>query len=114
LPVEFAKRFSNFVDAQLRSLKIKSPTEIDLTIAVQDRARNFDWITLTLHFYGVSDANLPNEKELDFIDMSDGATLLKENGDIAFASGQCYNIKSIKNQRLYIIASSFKSTQSPY
>ena len=108
------ERFSNFVDAELRSLEILSPTEITLTMALQDKARDFDWITLQLHFSGVSDARLVDEKQLSFIDMSSGATLLEEGTLVAFGSGECYNIEDIKNQTLYIIANTLKTSESAF
>ena len=108
------ERFSNFVDAEIRSLSILSATEIDLTLALQDKARDFDWITLTLHFSGVVDARLVDEKKLPFIDMSEGATLLQEDGNIAFGIGECYNIEDIKNQTLYIIAKTLKISEHAF
>ncbi len=108
------ERFSNFVDAELRSLEVLSPTEITLTMALQDKARDFDWITLQLHFSGVSDARLVNEKQLGFIDMSNGVTFLKEGTLFAFGIDECCNIEDIKNQTLYIIAKTLKTTESTF
>ena len=54
----FNERFSHFKDAEFRSLNIISPLHIQTTFAVQDSARAYDWITITLEFNGVSDARL--------------------------------------------------------
>ena len=108
------ERFCNFKDAQFRSLEILSPTEIQLTFAVQDTARDFDWITLELQFTGVIDARLLEESKLQFIDMSDGATLLHVNNEFAFGIGACYNIQAVKNSTLYIISKELKYKEGQF
>jgi urease accessory protein UreE len=108
------ERFSDFKDAEIRSLTLITPTQIDLTLALQDKARDYDWITLTLHFSDVVDAQLLDENKLQFIDMSEGATLLEDENNIAFATAECYNIEDIKNQRLYIIAKTLKTSESAF
>lgn len=104
----FLERFDNFKNAEFRTLKIISPTNISLTLSLQDGARAFDWITLTLEFFGVSDARLLEEEKLKFIDMSDGASLLFEENKFAFGIAECYNISSVKNSSLYLICESIK------
>ena len=108
------KRFDNFKNADLRSLEIISPTHIKLTVAVQDNARAFDWITLTLDFFGVSDAKLLEQKKLKFIDMSEGVTLLNTDQQFAFAIGACYNIQAVKNSIFYIIFKDLKYTEGQF
>ena len=71
----FLNRFGNFIDGELRELKIISPTVINLTIAGQDEARGFDWITVAFEFAGVSDASLVDSQQLSHVDMSGGATI---------------------------------------
>jgi len=112
--VKFTKRFANFRDAEIRSLELIAPTQIKLTLALQDEARAFDWITLELEFYGVSDAKLLDESKLSFVDMSEGATLIYDNERFAFAIGECYNISSIKSSILYIIASNIKYKENQF
>jgi hypothetical protein len=111
---KLSERFLSFKDAQLQTLTIVSPTEIKLSIAVQDTARSFDWISLELHFYEVQDASLLDEKKFPYIDTSSGMTLLQEDGYIAFGTGECYNIENIKNQTLYIIAKTLKTSESAF
>jgi hypothetical protein len=107
-------RFDNFKDAQLRLVEVVSPTQIKTTLAVQDKARDFDWITLTLEFNGIVDAKLPKENQLQYIDMSEGATIIKEDSKFAFAIGACYNISAIKNSIFYIISMDLKSKEGPF
>jgi len=105
---EFLKRFDNFRDGEFRSVEIISPTDISLTFAIQDSARAFDWISITLEFNGVCDARLQDNNKLSLIDMSEGITILKENNKLAFGIGECYNINSIKNSSLFIESTNIK------
>jgi len=104
----FLKRFDNFKDAEFRSLDLLSPLQSRLTFAVQDSARAYDWITLTLLFNGISDAKLLQEHQLSLVDMSDGISLLYEDALFAFGIGECYNISTIKNSSCFILAQSLK------
>ncbi|MDF1883379.1 hypothetical protein JHD49_05435 [Sulfurimonas sp. SAG-AH-194-C21] len=104
----FIERFSSFKDAEFRSLNIISPLQIQTTFAVQDSARAFDWITITLEFNGVSDARLLESSRLYLVDMSEGANILKEDTLFAFGIGECYNISTIKSSSCYIIANTLK------
>ena len=104
----FVKRFSNFEDADFRSIEILSPLQTRVTLGVQDSARAFDWITITLEFSGVSDARLQDQERLPLLDMSDGANIIKEDDLFAFGIGECYNISTIKSSSCYIISSDLK------
>jgi hypothetical protein len=103
------ERFDNFKDAELRLVEVVSPDHVKVTFAVQDKARDFDWITLTLDFTGIVDARLPQENQLQFIDMSDGVNIIKDDNNFAFVIGECYNISTVKNSILYIIAKNLKT-----
>jgi len=105
---EFNKRFHNFQDAEFRSVEILSASEIQLTLALQDTNRGFDWITLTLFFSGVIDARLIDEQKLHLLDMSEGAALIYDENMFAFGIGACYNISTIKNSAFYILSKSLK------
>ncbi|ADN10200.1 conserved hypothetical protein [Sulfurimonas autotrophica DSM 16294] len=113
MPIDL-ERFDNFKDAELRIVNIVSPTHIKLTVAVQDRARAFDWITLELDFTGVTDARLLEQNKLKFIDMNEGASLLHVNNEFAFGIGACYNASTIKNSTLYIISKDLKYKEEQF
>ncbi len=108
------ERFLNFKDAEFRSLEVINPTEIHLSFAVQDKARDFDWITLDLKFFGVKNARLIENSKLSFLDMSDGISIIIEDGILAFALGEYNTLKSIQNAPLFIIASDMKHTESKF
>ena len=110
----FVKRFGDFIDAEIRSVDIISPTVMRVVIAAQDNARGFDWLTLTLEFNGISDARLLEESKLSLIDMSDGISIINEEDNFAFAVGNYNNISGIKNATIYIISSNIKYEEGQF
>ncbi len=107
------ERFEHFKDAQFRSLTIISATQIKLIFAVQDKARAYDWITMEFDFYGVQDARLIEDNKLDFVDMSEGISILKEEL-FSFAIGEYNNFQNMKNSIFYIQAENIKYTQGSF
>jgi len=105
---EFLKRFDNFKDGELRSIEVISPTAMLVTLAGQDGAREFNWITVKLELSNVSDARLLDDKKLSLIDMSDGVSIINDKNILAFGVGKCYNLSSVKNSVCYIQSSSVK------
>ena len=71
----FIERFGNFIDGELRSFEVLSPSSMKLTLAGQDSARGFDWISMELEFHDVTDASLGGANSLHLIDMSEGVSL---------------------------------------
>lgn len=112
--VNFLSRFGNFVDAEIRSVEVISPSVMQVVIACQDNARGFDWLTLKLEFSDISDARLLEESKLSLLDMSDGASLINENNSFAFGIGNYHNLSGIKNATSYIISSSIKYEEGQF
>ncbi|NCO01723.1 MAG: hypothetical protein GW906_07815 [Epsilonproteobacteria bacterium] len=110
----FLDRFSHFRDTELRHVEIVSPTVISVLFAVQDRARDFDWITVELEFNGVSDAKLIDSSKLSFLDMSEGLNILYEENTFAFGIGRCDTKSSIQTSTCYIVSSSLKYKQGSF
>jgi len=108
------ERFLNFKDAEFSSLEIINPTEIHVSFRVQDKARDFDWISLSLKFFGVKNARLIENSKLSFLDMSDGVSIITEDGILAFALGEYNTLKTIQNAPLFIIASDMKYTEGEF
>lgn len=104
----FLKRFDNFRNGELRSINVKSADTILVTLATQDTAREFDWISINFEFNGMIDAVLLEDTKTKLIDMSDGISILNLNNEFAFAIGECYNIPNIKTSICYIISKSLK------
>ncbi|MEA1892754.1 MAG: hypothetical protein U9N33_08590 [Campylobacterota bacterium] len=110
----FNSRFGNFLDAEIRSVDIISPTTMKLVLAAQDSARGFDWITVELEFNGVSDAKLIEESKLTLLDISDGLTLIYEKKCFAFAVGSCQSLSNIKDAIIFIVSSSVKYKEGSF
>lgn len=102
------ERFENFKDAEFRSLEVLSSEQLKITFAVQDKAREFDWITLSLEFSGITDAKLLEESKMKLISLSNGINIIKTDIGFAFGIGECYNISSIQSSVCYILYTSLK------
>ena len=105
---EFLKRFDNFKGGELRSIEVITPTTMLVTLAGQDSATGFDWVSMKFEFTDVSDAKILDATKLSFVDMSDGVTIIKNEETLAFAIGECYNLSAIKNAICYMVSSSVK------
>ncbi|MBE0513514.1 hypothetical protein [Sulfurimonas sp.] len=110
----FLKRFDNFIDAELRFIEVVSATTVKITLAAQDNARGFDWITLTLEFNGIKGALLLENSKLSHVDMSEGITLLCEESRFAFGIGSYTNLRNITDSLYYIKADSLKYLQGEF
>jgi hypothetical protein len=104
----FQERFSNFEDAEIRSLKVVDATTLQLILATQDKARGFDWVELCMEFSGVCDAHLPKDSQLDFIETSEGFSLLYKDSLYGCGTGNACSIETIKNSTCYILAQTIK------
>lgn len=110
----FMERFDNFREGELRSIEVVSPTMIIITLAGQDSAREFDWISMKFEFSGVNDAKLLDSSRLSLIDMSDGVSIINNDNLFAFGIGKCYNISSIKNSTCQVIGSGLKYQEETF
>ena len=110
----FTSRFGNFVDAEIRSINVISPTTMNVVIACQDSARGFDWLTITLECSNITDAILLDDSKLSLVDMSDGASLIYEGGSFAWGIGSYNSLSGIKNATSYIISSSIKYEEGSF
>ncbi len=80
----FLKRFGNFVDGEFRDLEIISPTIMKLTLAGQDWARGFDWLSIEFEFNNINDANILDNSKLLHVDMEDGINIVYQNNQYKF------------------------------
>ncbi|MCF6339741.1 MAG: hypothetical protein L3J10_03165 [Sulfurimonas sp.] len=111
---EFLKRFGNFVDTEFRHIKIISPTIIIVSLAGQDSARGFDWISVDFEFSGVSDTRLLDNSKLSHIDMSDGISILFESTQFIFGIGSENKISALKNSICQITSSTLKYQEGSF
>lgn len=102
------ERFDSFRGAEIKSLYIPTPTDIEITLHVQDKARDFDWIKLTLSFKGIEDARLIEESKLKYLSLEEGASLFKAGQLFAFGVGQYSNVDNIRDSSLFVLAQSLQ------
>ena len=93
---EFLKRFNNFKDGEFRSIEIISPTTIIITLAGQDEARGFDWISVKLELNGINDARLIDNTKLSLVDMGDGISIVAAENRYILAISKYNTISTIK------------------
>ena len=110
----FLKRFDNFKECEFRSFVVVDATTFIITFALQDSAREFDWITLSLEFSGVSDARLVDERKMGLVDMADGVSILVDDNNFAFGVGRCDAPSCIKNASYYIISKTIKYKEGAF
>lgn len=111
---DFLKRFDSFIDGEIRHVEIISPTVIKVTLAGQDSARGFDWITVEFEFGGVSDARLLDDSKLSFADMSEAISLINEDDSFAFGLGRYSSLSGVKNSSFYIISDTLKYQEGTF
>jgi hypothetical protein len=111
---EFSKRFNFFIDAEIRSIIVKDATTFELTFALQDEARAFDWITLVLEFSDVNGAKLLEDSQLSFVDMSEGFSLFTHNDMIYFGIGKELTPSLVESASLYIKAKNLKYQEGQF
>ena len=105
---ELFKRFDSFKDAQISSLEILSATSIKIMFNVQDASRGYDWIGIEFYFDGVEEAKLIDEKKLQYIDFSEGISLLYEKGLYYCGVGKYLFGSGTKDASCYIRSKSLK------
>ena len=110
----FMLRFNNFKDGEFRSLEVISPTTMKITLAGQDEAREFDWVSLELEFSGINNARLLDESKLSLVDMEDGISLISNNNSVAFGLGSYTKVSNILNATCFIISSDVKYQEGSF
>ena len=111
---KFLERFDNFKHGEFRSIEVISPTIILVTLAGQDSAREFDWLSIRLEFNGVSDARILENDKLSLIDMDDGISIINEDNIFAFGIGECYNISNTKTSTCHIECFNIKYEETSF
>jgi len=110
----FNRRFNYAKDAMLNSLDVIDATTISLRLSVQDEGRGFDWIDIVVEVSGVSDARLVDDNRLSLIDMSDGLSVIFEDGVVIVAVGSYKRVDSAVNAPLFIKGSTLKYQENSF
>ena len=111
---ELLTRIDNAIDGELYAVTMNSPLNFTIELSVQDKNRGYDWINIAFEIDGVSDARLIEDEKLSFVDMSEGITVLFEDGTYAIGVGKYDSLESIKSATLYLIGSTLKYEERPF
>ncbi len=111
---ELLDRIDHAIDGELISVTMNHPQNFTLELSVQDKNRGYDWINIAFEFDGIFDANLLDDSKLSLIDMSDGITMLFEEGYYAFGVGRYNNITALKSSTLFLVGKSLKYEERPF
>jgi len=98
----------------MRSVEIKGPTSLFLTLSVQDKQRGFDWIDMIFEMNGMNDARLFEESKLGMLDMEDGITIIFEDGLWGWGIGRSKSLSALKDAPLFVIGTSLKYGEAPF
>jgi len=111
---ELLTRIDNAVDGELYAVTMNSPLNFTIELSVQDKNRGYDWINIAFEIDGVSDARLIEDEKLSLVDMSEGVSVVFENGTCAIAVGSYSSIASIQSATLYLLGKTIKYEERPF
>ena len=111
---ELLTRIDNAIDGELYAVTMNSPLNFTIELSVQDKNRGYDWINIAFEVDGVSDARLIEDEKLSLVDMSEGITIVFEDGTCAIAVGNYNSITSIKSASLYLVGTTVKYEERPF
>lgn len=105
---ELLTRIDNAVGGELRSVVMNSPLNFTVELSVQDANRGHDWVNIAFEVDGVSNARLIDDEKLPFVDMSDGISVIFENGSCAVSVGKYHSLEAMESAVLFLKGSSIK------
>ena len=111
---ELLTRIDNAIDGELYAVTMNSPLNFTIELSVQDKNRGYDWINIAFEVDGVSDARLIEDEKLSLVDMSEGISIVFEDGTCAIGVGKYNSIDSIKSAPIYLMGSSLKYEERPF
>ena len=111
---ELLTRIDNAIDGELISVVMNNPQSFTVEFSVQDKNRGYDWINIAFEVDGVIDAKLIDDSKLSFVDLSDGISLIYEEGKLLLAVGSYNTLQSAKSATLYLEGTTLKYEERPF
>jgi len=111
---ELLTRIDHTKGGELISVTMNNPQNFTIELSVQDKSRGYDWINIAFEIDGISDARLIDDKSLSLIDMSEGISLVEENGEIGLSVGAYSTVSALKDAKLFLLGQSVKYEERPF
>ena len=111
---ELLTRIDKAIDGELISVVMNNPQSFTVEFSVQDKNRGYDWINIAFEVDGVIDAKLIEDSKIAFVDMSDGISLIYEEGIVLLAVGNYNTLQSAKSATLYLEGTTIKYEERPF
>jgi len=111
---ELLTRIDNATDGELISVVMNNPQNFTVELSVQDKNRGYDWINIAFEIEGIVDAKLVEEHKLTFIDMTEGISLLYEEGLALLAIGKYNTLQSAKGATIFLEGTTIKYEERPF
>jgi len=105
---ELLTRIDQAIDGELITVTMNNPQNFTIELSVQDKNRGYDWINIAFEVDGISDARLLDDKSLALVDMSEGISLIEENGEIGICIGKYTALSALRDAKMFLIGQSVK------
>ena len=111
---ELLTRIDHAKDGELISVTMNNPQNFTIEFSVQDKNRGYDWINIAFEIDGINDARFIDDNSLSLIDMSEGISLVEENGEIGLSVGAYSTVSALRDAKLFILGQSVKYEERPF
>ena len=111
---ELLTRIDQAKDGELISVTMNNPTNFTIELSVQDKNRGYDWINIAFEVDGINDAQLLDNKSLSLVDMSEGISLIEENGEVGICVGKYSALTALRDAKLFLLGQSVKYEERPF
>ena len=105
---ELLTRIDQAKGGELISVTMNNPQNFTIELSVQDKNRAYDWINIAFEVDGIIDARLLDDKSLTLVDMSEGISLLEEDGEVGISIGKYNALRTLRDAKLFLLGQSIK------
>jgi hypothetical protein len=111
---ELLKRLDDIKGSEIRQITMISPTCFKIEVSVQDANRGYDWINIIFEVSGVTDAKLIDDVKLNYVDMSEGISIVFEDARVGLGNIEATTLERLKEAQFYLLGSSIKYEELPF
>jgi hypothetical protein len=100
--------------SEVRQITMLSPTCFKIELSVQDQSRGYDWINVAFEISGICDAKLVDDTKLNYLDMSEGLSIVYEDALVGVGTIEASTLERLKEAQCYLIGSAIKYEELPF